>query len=266
MATATAPATKPDVTRRARLPDPGVEGTVAARARSTGWPNGPGPRPGPTRSSSPPACNARSPPASPTAARAASAPPGSRPARRLEDFDFDHQRSLKRDVIAHLGTLDFVDRQGQRRVPRPARHRQNPPRHRARRSAPAKPATGSRSPPPPNGSPASPTPTTPAGSTTSSPASAATRCSSSTKSATSPSKPKPPTCSSSSSPPATNAPRVIVTSNKPFGRWGEVFGDDVVAAAMIDRLVHHAEVVTLKGDSYRLKDRDLGRATTTEQD
>jgi DNA replication protein DnaC len=52
---------------------------------------------------------------------------------------------------------------------------------------------------------------------------------------------------------------LIVTSNQPFGRWGEVFGDDVVAAAMIDRLVHHAEVIALKGDSYRLKDRDLGR-------
>jgi DNA replication protein DnaC len=60
---------------------------------------------------------------------------------------------------------------------------------------------------------------------------------------------------------------LIVTSNKPFGRWGEVFGDDVVAAAMIDRLVHHAEVVALKGDSYRLKNRDLGRVpgTTTEE-
>ena len=56
---------------------------------------------------------------------------------------------------------------------------------------------------------------------------------------------------------------LIVTSNKPFGRWGEVFGDDVVAAAMIDRLVHHAEVVSLKGDSYRLKDRDLGRTPST---
>jgi DNA replication protein DnaC len=53
---------------------------------------------------------------------------------------------------------------------------------------------------------------------------------------------------------------LIVTSNKPFSRWGEVFGDKVVvAAAMIDRLVHHAEVISLKGDSYRLKDRDLGR-------
>jgi DNA replication protein DnaC len=59
---------------------------------------------------------------------------------------------------------------------------------------------------------------------------------------------------------------LIVTSNKPFGRWGEVFGDDVVAAAMIDRLVHHAEVVALKGDSYRLKDRDLGRVPTATTD
>jgi DNA replication protein DnaC len=60
---------------------------------------------------------------------------------------------------------------------------------------------------------------------------------------------------------------LIVTSNKPFGRWGEVVGDDVVAAAMIDRLVHHADVVALKGDSYRLKNRDLGRvpAAATEE-
>ena len=59
---------------------------------------------------------------------------------------------------------------------------------------------------------------------------------------------------------------LIVTSNKPFGRWGEVFGDDVVAAAMIDRLVHHAEVISLKGDSYRLKDRDLGRVTPNKNE
>jgi DNA replication protein DnaC len=52
---------------------------------------------------------------------------------------------------------------------------------------------------------------------------------------------------------------LIVTSNKPFSAWGEIFGDDVVAAAMIDRLVHHAEILALKGDSYRLKDRDLAR-------
>jgi DNA replication protein DnaC len=51
---------------------------------------------------------------------------------------------------------------------------------------------------------------------------------------------------------------LIVTSNKPFSAWGEIFGDEIVAAAMIDRLVHHAEILNLKGDSYRLKDKDLG--------
>ena len=53
---------------------------------------------------------------------------------------------------------------------------------------------------------------------------------------------------------------LIVTSNKPFSGWGEILGDDVVAAAMIDRFVHHAEILALKGDSYRLRDRDLARA------
>src|SRR5271157_4713665 len=51
---------------------------------------------------------------------------------------------------------------------------------------------------------------------------------------------------------------LIVTSNQPFSAWGEIFGDDATAAAMIDRLVHHSEILSLKGDSYRLKDRDLG--------
>jgi DNA replication protein DnaC len=50
---------------------------------------------------------------------------------------------------------------------------------------------------------------------------------------------------------------VIVTSNKPFSGWGEIFGDEVVAAAMIDRLVHHAAILSLKGDSYRLRDKDV---------
>jgi DNA replication protein DnaC len=50
---------------------------------------------------------------------------------------------------------------------------------------------------------------------------------------------------------------MIVTSNKPFSSWGEIFGDEVVAAAMIDRLVHHADILALKGDSYRLKDKDV---------
>jgi hypothetical protein len=56
---------------------------------------------------------------------------------------------------------------------------------------------------------------------------------------------------------------LIVTSNKPFGRWGEVFGDEVVAAAMIDRLVQPPKSSPSAGDSYRLKNRDLGRAQPT---
>jgi hypothetical protein len=56
---------------------------------------------------------------------------------------------------------------------------------------------------------------------------------------------------------------LIVTSNKPFSAWGEIFGDDVVAATMIDRLVRHAEILSLKGDSYRLRDKDLGRSPLT---
>ena len=51
---------------------------------------------------------------------------------------------------------------------------------------------------------------------------------------------------------------MIVSSNKAFSAWGEIFGDEVVAAAMIDRLIHHAEILALKGDSYRLKGRDVG--------
>ncbi len=157
-------------------------------------------------------------------------------------------------------------RQGQRRVPRPARHRQDPPGDRA-----GDPGLPGRAPgrvrhrrrmgrPPRRGPPRRPAARRAAQ------AGPLSRCWSSTRSATSPSNPKPRTCSSSSSPSATNAPSLIVTSNKPFGRWGEVFGDDVVAAAMIDRLVHHAEVIALKGDSYRLKDRDLGRVPAATND
>jgi DNA replication protein DnaC len=52
---------------------------------------------------------------------------------------------------------------------------------------------------------------------------------------------------------------LILTSNLPFSGWGQVFGDQVVAAAMIDRIVHHADVISLKGASYRLK--NLGMDT-----
>lgn len=48
---------------------------------------------------------------------------------------------------------------------------------------------------------------------------------------------------------------LVVSSNKTFSAWAEIFGDAVAVAAMVDRLVHHAEVFVLQGDSYRLKDR-----------
>jgi len=48
---------------------------------------------------------------------------------------------------------------------------------------------------------------------------------------------------------------LIVSSNKSFSTWPEIFGDAAAVEAMVDRLVHHAEVLVLQGDSYRLKDR-----------
>lgn len=46
---------------------------------------------------------------------------------------------------------------------------------------------------------------------------------------------------------------MILTSNRGFKEWGEIFGDTVVAAALLDRLLHHAVVVTIEGSSYRLR-------------
>ena len=50
---------------------------------------------------------------------------------------------------------------------------------------------------------------------------------------------------------------LVLTSNLPFSGWGGVFGDQAVAAAMIDRIVHHADVLTLKGASYWLRGRGI---------
>ena len=50
---------------------------------------------------------------------------------------------------------------------------------------------------------------------------------------------------------------LVLTSNLPFSGWAGVFGDQAVAAAMIDRVVHHADVLTLKGASYRLRNRGI---------
>jgi len=48
---------------------------------------------------------------------------------------------------------------------------------------------------------------------------------------------------------------IILTSNKTFSEWGQVFGDEVLATAILDRLLHHCDVVAINGPSYRLKNR-----------
>ena len=45
----------------------------------------------------------------------------------------------------------------------------------------------------------------------------------------------------------------VLTSNKSFEEWGDVFGDEVMASALIDRLVHHCHIVNIRGNSYRMK-------------
>jgi DNA replication protein DnaC len=48
---------------------------------------------------------------------------------------------------------------------------------------------------------------------------------------------------------------IVMSSNKPFSKWAELMSDEAVATAMLDRLLHHALVYSLKGDSYRMRDR-----------
>jgi DNA replication protein DnaC len=48
---------------------------------------------------------------------------------------------------------------------------------------------------------------------------------------------------------------LLVTSNRAVSEWGTVFGDAVVATAILDRLLHHSHVITIRGDSYRLREK-----------
>lgn len=50
---------------------------------------------------------------------------------------------------------------------------------------------------------------------------------------------------------------ILITSNRSVGEWGEVFGDSVVATAILDRLLHHSHVLTIRGESYRLKEKRM---------
>ncbi len=48
---------------------------------------------------------------------------------------------------------------------------------------------------------------------------------------------------------------ILITSNRSVGEWGEVFGDAVVATAILDRLLHHSHVLTITGESFRLREK-----------
>ena len=58
----------------------------------------------------------------------------------------------------------------------------------------------------------------------------------------------------------------IYTSNKSFSEWGEVLGDQVMAAAVLDRILHHCTVVNIKGESYRIKDRKRNSLPTGKKE
>lgn len=48
---------------------------------------------------------------------------------------------------------------------------------------------------------------------------------------------------------------MILTSNKSYGDWGTIFADNVIASAILDRLLHHSTTINIKGESYRLKEK-----------
>lgn len=57
----------------------------------------------------------------------------------------------------------------------------------------------------------------------------------------------------------------IITTNKVFSKWGEVFGDSTLANAMLDRLIHHSHIIKITGPSYRVKDK-LDSLTPSKND
>ena len=59
----------------------------------------------------------------------------------------------------------------------------------------------------------------------------------------------------------------VLTSNKGFEEWGSVLGDEVMAAALIDRLLHHCHIVNIRGNSFRMRaHQDLLRASHADAD
>jgi DNA replication protein DnaC len=59
---------------------------------------------------------------------------------------------------------------------------------------------------------------------------------------------------------------IILTSNKSYGDWGGIFGDPIIATAILDRLLHHSTTINIRGESYRLKDRRRAGLLTRPED
>ena len=59
--------------------------------------------------------------------------------------------------------------------------------------------------------------------------------------------------------------RGIITSNKSFGEWCELLGDTVIALAVLDRLLHHSHVLNIRGESYRLREKDQAGLFPSQQ-
>ena len=58
----------------------------------------------------------------------------------------------------------------------------------------------------------------------------------------------------------------ILTTNQVFSKWSDIFGDSVVTAAIIDRLVHHSHIIKIKGQSYRIRDRNIEMQRVIEKE
>ncbi len=173
--------------------------------------------------------------------------------KTLDDFDFTLQPSADRTLIAHLAQLDFLAEATEHRVPGTARARARPISRSPSRSRPPGGATGWRSRPPTSGS------------TGSVPPSGQGRLDEELERLGRipllvvdevgyiPFDPEAASLFFALISSRYERRSLIVSSNKTFSAWAEIFGDPVAVAAMVDRLVHHAEVIVLKGDSYRLR-------------
>ena len=59
---------------------------------------------------------------------------------------------------------------------------------------------------------------------------------------------------------------MLITTNQTVTQWGHVFGDEMIAAAILDRLLHHSHILVIQGDSYRLKQKKRAGLLGSTQD